>query len=374
MYCLLDSVKIRLVLYRAGVHLRIYSPEDNFLYPRWWFGQIDSRPVSAFRIFFAAWLLKDAIYDLFIAEDFYSDTGFVPLSALRDGLLRTNRFSLMDAMPQVWMAQIFFLMWIAVLIALMIGYRTRLMSILNFLIVLSIHERNIYVLNGADTVIRVLSFWMMFVPMAESYSLDSILRKPVSDEPRTIFAFPVRMMQIQIALVYVFTFILKLPGDIWRDGEALHYALQLQSLTLPFGDWFLDLAPLPLLQLMNYWSLFFEGGFIFFVFLPFFQPHLRLFGLFMGFMMHLGIAVLMSIGNFSFVMMISYFIFIPPEWVERLFNLKFIQRLVLMIREVIPVRDVLPPEAIQSRDDRLGLQRWLARGSKAALSALVGSM
>ena len=300
----------------------------NIFHLKFWFGRADSRPISVFRVFFSALLLKNAVYNLSLADEFFSDAGYVPRSALWDGLARADRFSLMDAMPYSWMATAFFILWAGVALCLLIGHRTRLMVVLNFVIVLSIHERNVYVLNGADTVLRVLSFWMLFLPLDRFYSIDAMRTRCAAytrsrdiDDLRgreeysnTVFAFPLRAIQIQIAIIYLFSFIEKLPGDIWQTGDGIHYALQMTSLTLPTGDWFLSVSPLWLTRLLSYFTLFVEAAFPLLIFAPFWQPVLRLLGLGLGMLLHLGIAVTMSIPNFSLIMLISYLLFCDSSW------------------------------------------------------------
>jgi hypothetical protein len=244
-------------------------------------------------------------------------------------MMREYRFSLMDAMPHAWMAQVFFALWVVVLILFTIGYRTRLMAVLQFLMIMSVHERNIYILNGADTVFRVLSFWSMFIPLGQYYSVDALRERwkrygrsrhlpdlRADPGPRTVYAFPVRMIQLQFALIYLFTAWLKLPGAAWREGNAIFYALQLKSLTLPTGDFLLANAPMPLLKVMSYQSILTEWVFFFFVFLPFGQPLLRAVALILGTLLHTGIAVTMSIENFSMVMIGAYLLFFEPGWIE----------------------------------------------------------
>ena len=317
-----------------------------------WFGQIDSRPLSVFRIALALLLLKDAIYHLPLARDFYSDDGIVPRSALTDGLARSWRFSLMDAMPYPWMATLFFVLWIAVLVLLLAGYRSKLMSILNLIILVSIHERDVYVLSGADTVFRVLSIWSVFIPLGHHYSVDALLKRlhryrgshapadlRVEDGPKTAWAFPVRMIQIQFVLIYVFTGLLKIiEPSSWRTGEAVYYAMQIKSLTLPTGDWVEANAPMWLLKIVDYHTLLVELGFTIFMFSPFFQPYLKIGGLALGALLHLGIAVLMAIANFSPVMIASYLLFFEPGWIEWL-DLK-LRRL---RPEQLPSRIGVPP-------------------------------
>jgi hypothetical protein len=306
---------------------RLFSPAYNFLSLNYWLGEIDSRPLAVFRIFFAGLLFKDAIFHLPLAYWFYSNEGLLPLNTLHT-VARLERFSLMDALPHTWMAIAFFLLWALVNLFLLVGYRARLMAIINFVMILSIHERNIYVLSGADTTMRVLSFWAMFLPLGQYYSVDAVRSRwsrygrshaledlRVSSVSQMAFAFPVRLTQLQIAIIYIFTFVLKLPGEIWRRGEALFYAFQLRTLTLPTADWLLAYAPDWVLKLMSYTALVTEGLFVPLVFLPIAQPYLRLLGLFLGMMLHLGIAVTMAIQDFSLVMMISYSTLYEPRWI-----------------------------------------------------------
>lgn len=299
----------------------LLHPDYQFYRPGYWFGAVDGRSLAMFRIAFALLLLKDAIYHLPLARLFYSDEGILPRQTLL-ALARDNRFSLMDAFATGWMATGFFMVWIGVLLCLLVGYRTRWATIINFLLILSVHERNIYLLNGADNVMRVLSFWMMFLPVGCAFSLDAMaaIRKPSEGSedrgPVPVFAFPLRMAQIQVALIYVFALLLKLPGGSWVEGTAMHYALQIEPLTLMPARWLMVASPAWLLSVLGWSALIFEGAFVFLVFSPVLQPELRQIGLAIGCLFHMGIAVMFAIPNFSWVMLISYLLFVDWSWIE----------------------------------------------------------
>src|SRR5688500_13011862 len=79
------------------------NPRYNFFRREYWFGQVDTRPLSIFRILFGLVLIKDALFHLALAPWFYSDDGIVPRSALTT-MIRTYRFSLMDSIRFTWMA------------------------------------------------------------------------------------------------------------------------------------------------------------------------------------------------------------------------------------------------------------------------------
>ncbi len=300
---------------------RWLHPDYNFFRSAYWFGQVDSRPLSLFRIFFGALLLKNALYSIPLAQLFYSDEGIVPRARFWQdpALVGLDGFSLLHYLPAAWMAILFFAFWAACSLGLLVGYRTRWMAILIYLCKLSILHRNPFPLSGADHVMTVLSFWMIFLPLNHYYSLDRWLAKRRGDFtslPYTTYAFPLRMIQIQVALIYLFTSYMKWQGVLWRTGDALYYTFQQNGYLLPTGIWLGEVGPLWLLRLLTWSTLLIEIGFTLLVFSPFLQPWARAAGLFLTACVHLGIALTMSIPDFSLVMWISYLLFLEPRWVR----------------------------------------------------------
>ena len=305
---------------------------ENILHPRYWFGEIDTRWVAIFRILLGLLILKDALYHLPLAGIFYSDQGIVPRWELFNGLVRDRRFSLMDALGQPWMVVLFFCIWIIVLIFLIVGYRVRLMTVLNFIIILSVHERNAYVLTSADTLMRVMSFWLIFAPIGQYYSVDVIRRRwkayrstgdteklRPSPEPRTAFALPVRLIQLQLVILYISTAYLKAIGSIWQDGEVMHYIVQIDTFIMPAGVWMRSWSP-ELLKMASYFSLYAEVAIPILLLLPLMWRWSRLGAFILAIFLHGGIAVTMSIQDFSILMLICYTPFFAPEWLVWLEN------------------------------------------------------
>jgi len=61
-----------------------------------------------------------------------------------------------------------------VAVALLVGYRTRIASVLVWLLWASLHARMPLVLNGGDTLLRLVLFWAMFAPMGARFSVDAL--------------------------------------------------------------------------------------------------------------------------------------------------------------------------------------------------------
>ncbi len=290
---------------------KVFPSNYNFLQPFYWFGDIDARPASLFRIAFGALMLKEALYHIPMAEIFYSDSGILSRSVL-EATFWGGHFSLMNVLSQNWMAVAFFSAWALIALGLLVGYRTRLMTVLNFIFLLSVVNRNPVIASGADMAMIAFAFWSLFIPLGQCYSIDA-RRTPKS---KTIYAFPVRMLQIQLAIIYIFTMIIKLQGHSWAAGDALYLALHVKMYTFPLGDWLLANAPVGLLQALTGFTLLVEGAFTLLVFAPFLQPYLRGLGLILGAVLHIGIGLMMAIPNFPLVMLSVYLVFFDSRWVD----------------------------------------------------------
>ncbi|MCB0017032.1 MAG: HTTM domain-containing protein [Anaerolineales bacterium] len=283
---------------------------------RYWFGLVDNRPVAIFRIAFGLILLKDAIYHLFIADLFFSDKGITPPQG-SFVLWPPEDFSLFFLHDSLAWAYVLILVWIGVTIALILGWQVRWAAILNWLIVVSVQERSPLIINGADVVMSVMSFWMMFLPLAEQYSLASRGRP----RNRYSYALPIRLAQLQVALIYFQTTITKMPGGTWFDGNAVHYALNMTFVTSPVTDWVLSFLPAWAFVGIGWLTWIVELWFIIWLYFPWGQPRIRLVTLVSGYLLHLGIGVLMAVPNFSWIMMASYFLWWDGEWVGKLVKL-----------------------------------------------------
>jgi hypothetical protein len=341
-----------LALFRQRIH-----PQYNFLRLDYWFGQVDSRPLSLFRIGFAALLLKNTLYFIPLAHLFYSDEGIVPRAQFWDDPARVGlgQFSILNYMAASWMATFVFVVWAGISLALLVGYRTRMMAALNYGLWLSLIHRNLFILHGPDQVMMVLSFWLIFLPLNHHYSAASWLarrcRPPTEGRgnlpvAHTTYAFPLRAIQIQVALIYIFTSYYKWRGLFWREGDALFYTFQRDSFLLPTGVWLSATAPFWLFRLLTWSTLLIETSFALLVFAPVLQPWVRATGLFLAGLLHLGIAATMAIPDFSIAMWVGYILFFEPGWVV------WLERQVRRLLKLSPASNVATGAIVQRPEKR----------------------
>jgi hypothetical protein len=131
-----------------------------------------------------------------------------------------------------WWIPAFFWIFLLFAISLTVGFCTRISSVAVFLCLTSLHQRNVFILNSGDTLMRITGFFLMFAPAGAAISVDRLLRiwrgrEGVAIPPRAPWAQ--RMIQFQVAVTYLATFYWKTLGSRWIDGTALHYVMRLDE-------------------------------------------------------------------------------------------------------------------------------------------------
>lgn len=120
-------------------------------------------------------------------------------------------------------------------IVLMIcGVWTRWTTIISWVLVESVYRYSPVFYTGGDTVVRVFLFLGMLSQWGQAYSFDSWRRRRKAilggattfPALRRIPAWPLRLMMLQLAIIYCATGLLK-SGATWANGEALYYSLNL---------------------------------------------------------------------------------------------------------------------------------------------------
>jgi len=131
------------------------------------------------------------------------------------------------------------------------------------------------------------------------------------DWKRVFSNFSVAGLKVQFLIVYIFAAMYKWFEADWVSGDAVHFLTMLDHFT---PDWlFSALQRMPaLLVTMNYVVLFYLTLFPLLVWFRKIKPLLFLVGA--GF--HIYTMVFMNLFDFGSIMIISYLLFTPREWVE----------------------------------------------------------
>jgi hypothetical protein len=175
--------------------------------------------------------------------------------------------------------------------------------------VISFERRNPFIFNSGDAVIRNTSFFLMLAPAGAALSLDRLRRGRSGfwTFPTRSY-WPIRLMQIQLCVIYLAAVWAKVRGVTWNDGTAVAYALRIDDLARFPLPHFVAESPL-IVGLATYATLAVELSLPILVW----NRKARPFVLLAGLGMHMSIDYRIMVGFFSYAMIVMYLSFLPPE-------------------------------------------------------------
>jgi hypothetical protein len=193
-------------------------------------------------------------------------------------------------------------------IALAIGWHSRLAAILVLVGLMSFQRGNPYAFNSGDALLRLEAFYLVLAPCGAALSLDRRRTAGSFWSAQVRAPWALRLMQVQLSLIYVFSFRNKLAGHTWREGTAVSYALQMTDIgnvSLPTAI----VANEPLMHVVTWGALVLELAIGVLVWSPRARPKV----LVAGVVLHTTIVLAFGIAFFSFAMFVLYLAFLPPD-------------------------------------------------------------
>ena len=120
---------------------------------------IDSRALGVFRICLALILIFDLIVRSFALKAHYTDLGVLPVGLLIERYSHFGWISIHTSSGGIIFQSILFLIAFIFALSLLVGYKTKLSTIVSWFLLISIQSRNPIILQGGDIMLRVLMFW-----------------------------------------------------------------------------------------------------------------------------------------------------------------------------------------------------------------------
>ncbi|ELY91203.1 HTTM domain-containing protein [Natrinema altunense] len=273
--------------------------------------EIDLRALAAFRIALGTLVIVDLLLRSRHLTAFYTDDGVLPLEALFSDY--SSVYSLHAISGEAWVQAVLFVVAGCFAFAMVVGYRTRLATLVSWLLLLSLHTRNPMVLNGGDALFRMLLFWAIFLPLGERWAIDA---RRTNRDRTTVASVGTMAVLLQPLLMYASNAIHKYRGDSWMAGDAIAKTFRADQFTILLGNVIAD--QILLLRVFTY---LWVGLILLSPLLVILMGRRRAMfaSLFVG--MHLGMLVTIRVGIFPLVAVTALLPFYPPvfwNWLDAL--------------------------------------------------------
>ena len=292
---------------------------------------VDARSLGFGRIILALILLFDLWHRARVITLFYSNQGLIP------------NHMMMWRPPTQWMFSFFFILSnpdeVAVgfalcgliYLALLVGWRTRLMQFLAVLAVMSLHSRVTLLENGGDWMLGELALWTAFLPLGTRFSFDAVraslrqrrettaaqlgerkaMEVPIS---RAVVSLAVLGLAMEIANAYIFNAAHK-GGATWKYGTAVHYVMHQDRMCTPLAVWIRPYMTAWLSKALSWGALGTEIMLPLVLLSPVAKVSARRIAIPAIIGLHLGFQLFINLGLFSFAM-IGYtpFLLTGADW------------------------------------------------------------
>lgn len=228
-------------------------------------------------------------YFLALAPDWstwFSDDGVLDASSARANL-DPDAFSLLLWFPDSpWVLWGSLILGVLASLGLICHRWPRLSAGVIFVVLVTLHHRNTLIWDGEDVLFRLTAFFLIFSGTPASSGAPA--------------AWPLRLVQLELSLVYLSSALRKLEGTAWRDGSAAYYALHLDDFAGPVGVPGFLRESLAFSQMASWLTVAIE------LVLPFalWFPSTRRSALRIGILFHLGMILIFNLFLFHWLMLL----------------------------------------------------------------------
>ena len=284
---------------------------------RFWFTPQDPATLGLIRVLAGAMIFYTHLVWTIDLNAFFGQHAWLNAAAVAAVQAEGYHWSHWWWMTSTWSLWTSHFLSLAVCFALMLGWKTRLTSLLTYLVTVSYAQRVPEALYGLDQVNGYLALYLAVGPSGDAYSLDRWLssrRQALPVRPSISANLAIRLMQVHLCIIYLFAGISKLQGESWWDGTAFWGAvanLEYQTVDLTW------LAHSPwLVNFLTHSTIVWEVAYIALIWPRLTRPIM----LALAIPVHLGIGFCMGMPTFGTAMLIGNVAFVSPILVRALLD------------------------------------------------------
>jgi hypothetical protein len=266
-------------------------------------------------------LLLDLLIRSLSIKAFFTDEGVLPISILKQYHWNDFYFSFHAMQGDLWLQIILFILNGMAICLLLIGYRTRLLTFICWTFLVSLQNRNPFILQSGDDLLRLVLLFGIFLPWGERY----VIKQPVRF-PNNQLSFSSIGYLLLVSSVYFFSALHKTSPEWHSEGTAIYYALSLDQIRLPIGTL---IYPYPLLlKSLTFIVYYIELIAPLILILPF-PKKFKLIGIILITLLHIGISITLYVGLFFIIGLVSLIGLMPGftlNWIEQKLKINLISK------------------------------------------------
>lgn len=289
-----------------------------------WFQDRATTPLEVVRIGLGGLML--ITYGLLGPNDLvvlYSDAGFFSKEVLLDYVGRPFYFSVFYYASTSWQLYLCHTIFVLSFAAFTLGWHTPIAKWIVLVGQLSYMNGNPMGWYGVDSLAAAIVFILCLSPVGKCLSLDRVRNQRRGKKEHGLgYAAPLvtsawgfactRLIQLQMASLFFYSGISKVNGEMWRDGDALWFAMLNNEIASFPPDFFAN--NYWVVQLLTYATVVAELIYVALIW----PRRTRAVALGGAILLHLGIVVFMGMPYFGLAMIVGHLAFLHHDWLTNL--------------------------------------------------------
>lgn len=283
--------------------------------------RLDRRVLGVFRILLGLVLLYDVGRRFPDARLLWSDQGVLSIDSLARAPQAPRQFSLLLGVGSGWAVELSFVLLAVVFALYTLGLFSPVMRVLTLVGYASLNARNLFFEDGGTSVVIILLTWTVWLPLGDRFSLDAIRREArlstVLERVRLrvaqrapLISAAALIILLQTAAIYWFNAVHK-TGHTWKEGDAVHLVLWQHRVNTPFGLWLAAHEPTWFSPVATWLTVRSEYVLPILLLWPAYPTIGRSIAFVMALLLHGGIALIMTLGPFSYAMICIVWLTLP---------------------------------------------------------------
>ena len=277
---------------------------------RFFYEEVDLTICGIMRVAFSSLLLVNIILWAPDLNVWFGEHGAVDLSSSRL-LIDPDTWTIFQFLPrESWVLWFCYGLLLVHTTGLLTGFHSRVQAAGVFFWLAMFQHRNLIIFDGEDYLFRMLAFLFIFLPAGEFLSLDR--KRGIARGSATGPVWPLRLVQIQMTLIYVSTAIEKLKSEDWLNGSAIYYVSRLDDVFGRFPVPDLVFESMSTMRIMTWCVLALEVA----IPVGLWIKRTRLSALIAAALLHLSIDYAMNLFLFEWIMIVGLLSFARKEDVQ----------------------------------------------------------
>jgi hypothetical protein len=283
--------------------------------------ELDRRVLGSFRVLLGLVLLYDLARRFPDAALLWSNDGVLSREALQRAPQDSNQYSLLFQLSSGAQVQAAFGAMAVVFALYTLGMFTRVMQLLSLVCYTSLNARNLFFEDGGTTCVILLLTWTLLLPLGDWFSLDALWQQARLPNLRSrvrvrlarrapLVSLAALAVLLQAAAIYWLNAAHK-TGHTWRGGDAVHLVLWQHRVNTPLGVWLAAHEPSWFSPVFSWLTVKTELLLPLLLLWPSRIDITRPAALLLAVGLHGGIALTLTLGPFSYVMLCLVWLCLP---------------------------------------------------------------